>query len=398
MNKLNVLFVPSWYPSVENPVEGIFFEQQADALKKKGLNVGILLPPIIKNLNWKYVRNIFKYFEKPIIKKENYNGNRIYSITANGMTKISWIQQIFFKYAGKKLFNKYLSENPKPDVIHAHSAMWGGIFSFRIKKKYKIPYVVTEMMTHYEENKIPLKLFPLLRNVFKNADSRLMVSPQLGKILENKLEENVKPWQWVPYSAEDYFFNTLSRDAGGNNHSKFRFLNIGMMDEDDRKGHEILLSAFAGKFVNQNDVELVIIGEGPHRKYLEDLTAKLKINEQVIFKGIITNGNLAKEISDCDVFVFPSNIETSGVVVVDALACGKPVIATKCNGPECFITKDNGLVVPKSNPELLGEAMESIKNNIKDYSTEIIKDDCYKRFSSDVIADRLLEIYNDILE
>jgi len=220
----------------------------------------------------------------------------------------------------------------------------------------------------------------------------------LGKILENKLEENVKPWQWVPYSAEDYFFNTLSRDAGGNNHSKFRFLNIGMMDEDDRKGHEILLSAFAGKFVNQNDVELVIIGEGPHRKYLEDLTAKLKINEQVIFKGIITNGNLAKEISDCDVFVFPSNIETSGVVVVDALACGKPVIATKCNGPECFITKDNGLVVPKSNPELLGEAMESIKNNIKDYSTEIIKDDCYKRFSSDVIADRLLEIYNDILE
>jgi glycosyltransferase involved in cell wall biosynthesis len=352
-------------------------------------------PTIINYLNKENVKKIFDIFNKPIIKTENYNGNRIYSIAVNGITRIFWIHQLFFKYACKKLFIKYLSENPNPDIIHAHAAVWGGIFSFHINKKYKIPYVLTEMMTHFEENKIPLKIFPLLRKVFRNASSRLVVSPQLGKILEDKLGNSVKPWQWVPYSAEDYFFNSDNPNAGEIRISKFRFLNIGMMDENDRKGHEILLSAFAKKFVSKDDVELVIVGDGPHKKYLEELASKLKISGQVTFKGIITNENLAKEISNCNVFVFSSIIETAGVVVVDALACGKPVVATECNGPECFITKDNGLLVPKSNPELLGEAMLSIKNNINDYNIEIIKDDCYKRFSSGVIAEKLIEIYNE---
>ena len=335
MRKLNVLIVPSWFPSKESPVEGVFFEQQIEALKKKGLNVVVILPPDIKNyLNKKNIKKIFEIFDKPVMNKVNYNGNRIYSIEVNGITRINWIHQLFFKNASKKLFNKYLSENSKPDIIHAHAALWGGIFSYYIKKKNNIPYVVSEMMTHYEENRIPLKLFPLLGKVFGNAASRLVVSPQLGKILEDKIGNNAKPWLWIPYSAEDYFFNAIHTEAGDVTKAKFRFLNIGMMEEDDRKGHKVLLSAFAKKFVNDNNAEVVIIGDGPLRKHLEEFALELKISERVIFKGIVTNENLAKEISKCDVFVFPSNIETSGVVVTDALACGKPVIASECNGPE----------------------------------------------------------------
>ena len=273
----------------------------------------------------------------------------------------------------------------------------GGLFSYFIKKKYNISYVLTEQMTHYEENKIPLNMFPILKKVFGNADSRITVSPQLGKILEEKLGNNVIPWDWIPYSAEDIFFNSNNHDAGDSGKPKFRFLNIGMMDENDRKGHEILLKAFAKKFAGKNDVELVIIGDGPNRNNLENISTNLNISSQVIFKGILTNENLANEISKCNVFVFPSIVETSGVVVVDALAGGKPVVATECNGPECFITKDNGIIVPKSNPDLLAEAMESIKNNINDYNPEAIKSDCYNRFSSGVIADKLINIYNNIL-
>jgi glycosyltransferase involved in cell wall biosynthesis len=397
MSNLNVLVVPSWYPSIENPVEGIFFEYQVESLKKKGLNTGIILPPVINNLEKKNINNLKKYFYKPVIKTEIYNGNKLYSVSAFGVTRIFLMHRLFFRRAGIKLFEKYLSENPRPDIIHAHSAIWGGIFAYFIKMRYNIPYLITEQMTHYEENKIPLNMFPLLKKVFKNADARLTVSPQLGKVLENKLGKNVIPWQWLPYSAEDIFFNASNHKDDENRNSKFRFLNIGMMDEDDRKGHKILLSAFAEKFAGKKDVELAIIGDGPNRKQLEELASNLKINEQVIFKGIVTDENLADEISKCDVFVFPSKIETSGVVVVDALACGKPVVATECNGPECFITKDNGLLVTKSNPELLGEAMESIRNNIKEYLPEKIKEDCFNKFSSGVVAEKLSKIYNKIL-
>ena len=394
MSELNVLVVPSWYPSVENPNNGIHFEQQIESLKRKGVNTGIILPPDIISLRKNNFKNYIRYFEKPIISIDNYNGNKIYKISVNGITRFSRFYQTYFRLASEKIFAKYLSENPKPDIIHAHSAYLGGIFSFFIKMKYKIPYVITEHITHFGENKVPLKLIPLLRKVFNRADTRIMVSPQLGKTLEAIFGKNVKPWIWIPNMIPDKYFKTHEDKTGKVMHSKFRFLNIGMMEEDDRKGHKILLKALAEKFSNDKNVELVIIGDGPNRKFLMNMASELKISEQVIFRGSISNDNIASEINKSDVCVISSHIETFGVVALEALAYGRPVVATESGGPECIITKDNGILVPKANPKLLGEAMLNIKNNIKDFNPEIIKDDCYNRFSSSVVAEKLIELYN----
>jgi glycosyltransferase involved in cell wall biosynthesis len=170
-----------------------------------------------------------------------------------------------------------------------------------------------------------------------------------------------------------------------------------MMHEYDQKGHVDLLVAFASKFKSQRDVELVVVGDGPHKQYLQDLVYKLQISDQVIFKGMIRNENIIEEFQDSNIFVLSSHYETFGVVVIEALACGKPVIATKCGGPECILTKDNGLLVDPFKPELLGEAMLNIKNKINDYNSTLIKDDCYKRFSSTVVAKKLIQIYRKIL-
>ncbi len=203
------------------------------------------------------------------------------------------------------------------------------------------------------------------------------------------------PLEWVPNIAEDRFFNTLDFEEKKNN--KFRFLNVGLMDEYDQKGHEDLLVAFAGKFKSENDVELVIVGDGPHKQYLEELAYKLHINNQVIFKGMIKHENIVNEIHKSDIFVLSSHYETFGVVIIEALACGKPVVATKCGGPECIITDENGLLVDSKNPNLLGEAMLSLKKNIKNYDPDLIKDDCYRKFNSKIVAEKLINIYSKTL-
>ncbi len=102
MNKLNVLFIPSWYPSEQNPVAGVFFEHQVQALKKKGVNVGIILPPIVKNyLNKKNLIHIYRIFKKPFIQINNYNGNDVYTISINGITRIFWLHLFFFQLCYK---------------------------------------------------------------------------------------------------------------------------------------------------------------------------------------------------------------------------------------------------------------------------------------------------------
>jgi len=98
------------------------------------------------------------------------------------------------------------------------------------------------------------------------------------------------------------------------------------------------------------------------------------------------------------VFVLSSHYETFGVVAIEALACGTPVIATRCGGPECFLNEGDGLLVPPRNPAALAVAMQQLRNNIERYERASIAAACRKRFGGQVLAEKLTKIYTDVLD
>ena len=98
------------------------------------------------------------------------------------------------------------------------------------------------------------------------------------------------------------------------------------------------------------------------------------------------------------VFVLSSRAETFGVVCIEALSQGLPNIATICGGPEEFINKNNGILIPSDNVEALQNAMRDIYKNYYQYNHKAIADECLSKFAPKVIAQQLTEIFERVIK
>lgn len=126
-----------------------------------------------------------------------------------------------------------------------------------------------------------------------------------------------------------------------------------------QKGFDVLIKAFSRSNF-RNKIKLIILGEGKERKSLERLIDKLNLKEQVLLCGKVDNPFIYMKYAKF--FVLSSRFEGFGIVIIEALACGVPVIATDCeSGPSEIIENEkNGLLIPVEDEKALKEAMERL--------------------------------------
>ena len=384
---MHILVIPSWYPTESYPSYGLFCYQQAHALKKMGHKVGVIFPELEK------ISSIFKprRFGKITIESPDY-------VPTYKSRPICWLPKIpngyayLWKKAGATLFKKYIREQGVPDVIHVHTALWAGYLASEIKTKYGIPYLITEHNTAFARKNFKPWHIGMMKKIYQNASARVMVSPQLGELVESVVGDCVKPLQVIPnFIVEDFCKGHLGKSKEG---TKFTFINIAELAE--KKGHFNLLSAFANKFKNNESIQLKIGGLGRLKKKLIQFSIDLGIDQQVIFLGHLNRDQVCQELLAADVFVLSSLYETFGIVVIEALACGKPVIATICGGPEGIVTTKNGLLVEPGSISELGEAMVTIKKNIENYSKNSIREDCLSLYGEKKVMGQVEEILKNI--
>ena len=109
-----------------------------------------------------------------------------------------------------------------------------------------------------------------------------------------------------------------------------------------------LLHAFAAL---HGEPRLIIFGDGPESGALRALCAELGLYSRVSFRGHCPREELAEAYAAADCFVLASRSETFGVAYIEAMAAGLPVIATRCGGPEDFVTEENGILIPVDDEE-----------------------------------------------
>lgn len=383
---MHVLILPSWYPRNSEDIGGSFFREQAIALRKNGCKVGVIHLELRSIKSWMSIFNGQKN-----INIENDNGIQTYR--AHG---INWFPRThsatnkLIEWYGLRVYKQYVRENGRPDVVHVHSILNAGLIASKIFKKEKISYVVTEHSSIFASGKIDIKKEKMARKIAIFAKHRFAVSDEFCKLLNKKIGVANVRWEKMPNSVSQTF---IDEPLNNKERDHFKFINVALMNEN--KMQKNIIYAFS-EIRKRWDVRLKIVGDGPLRERLESLAKELNIQDSVQFTGMLLRDQVMKSISEADAFVLSSRYETFGVVIIEALALGKPVIATRCGGPESIVEDKDGILVPVDDVNALSAAMEELIVQKEKYNPIAIRESCIARYSEASISRRLIEIYASI--
>ncbi|MBM6838532.1 glycosyltransferase, partial [Clostridium saudiense] len=168
------------------------------------------------------------------------------------------------------------------------------------------------------------------------------------------------------------------------NKKGFRFFSLGLLNK--KKGMDLLIDAFNNHREILSQCELYIGGDGEERASLQRTIEQYGLNDKIKLIGKLCREEVAYHMSNCDCFVLASRFETFGIVYLEAMIYGKPVIATKTGGPDTFVNDENGILVPVNDVNLLGEAIVKMANRINDYDADKISNFCKENFSEEAVC------------
>ncbi|GAM16239.1 glycosyltransferase [Mesobacillus selenatarsenatis] len=382
---MHILIIPSWYSSDENPVLGSFFKEQAIALKDNGFKITVAYTET-KSMFSKDVFDFCKYGYKKSYETDvstyRYKALNYLPLIKNGTNFI-----IYKKL--DLLLKKIIEDRGKPDVIHLHSFVGAGYAVEKLSRKYKIPYVITEHHTGFSRGIFSENQLSVLKKVLEQSEEIIAV----GRGLYNDLKEYTsKEISIIPNMVDINKFKKMDIYKKDNN--CFYFLSVGFLTY--KKGFDILIKALSR--LNMLDVKLLIGGDGEERVHLENLVKDLGLEERVEFLGALSREEVNKYMNVCDAFVLPSRHETFGVVFIEALAVGKPIIASSCEGPLDIVNENNGLIVPIENTAELAKAMKYLFFNRKEYDEVKIRTDCINKYSNEAVIEKLASLYQRVLK
>lgn len=381
---MHVMFIPSWYDNDRNKVHGSFFREQATKLQEAGVKITVAYNEI-----WPLTL-IGKIKEKSGLYFNIEKGLRTYRYkNYNFIPKHPLMFNIFDKRM-EKLYKEIVKKEGKVDIIHAQSSLWGGISASYIAKKYNIPLVITEHSSIKRGKYVRKSYYKRIVDSYKSADAIIVV----GNGLKNEIEEltNRRDIKVIGNLVDLSLFDI--RDIKDNK-DEFIFFSLAFLEGE--KGFDTLIKSFSRKFKNKK-ARLIIGGDGSQREWLEGIAKSENIESQVTFVGALSREEVSKYMNKCDAFVLASRYETFGVVYIEALASGKPVIGTFNGGAEGIINENVGILTEIDNVDKLSDAMEYIEKNYKKYNKESLRKYCTQKFSSNVIINKIINVYKELMK
>jgi len=130
---------------------------------------------------------------------------------------------------------------------------------------------------------------------------------------------------------------------------------------------------------------------------LRGLASELGLDANVEFVGMKPPGEVASFMRESSLLVLSSRSETFGAVLIEAMACGTPVLATRCGGPEEIVTDEVGRLVPKEDVEALATAILEMTSESARYDSGLLRRYAVENFSWEKIADRTVDLYQRAL-
>lgn len=296
--------------------------------------------------------------------KEIKDIDGIHVIGTKGLN-IPGVRGLMFKKNAKKALENLL-EKEDIDIIHGHYLFPAGAAAVEVGKKHNIKtYVTAHGSDMFELYKSQPFMRSTIRNILKDADVVLAVSNSLRHEIIATGVVGIANKTKISWNSVDIDkFSSKENDSFKNEYKltdKPIVLFVGNLIK--RKNVESLLEA---KKIANTDYHLVIVGDGPLSKKLKKKVEDENIHD-VLFTG--SRNDVENIIPSCDVLVLPSFSESFGLVLIEALACGKPVIGSDVGGITEIIDDNVGLLI---NPNKVSSIAKAIDKLIGDEDLRIV--------------------------
>jgi L-malate glycosyltransferase len=378
-----VLVLPSWYPTERYPMGGIFCQEQARALNtSEAVDVVVLYVDRAPVLQWlRSLRRRSRF--------GNEAGLRVYR-TAIPRLPLIWP----LPYVLWALFSAWRLSRLgfKPDIVHAHVALPAGLAGVLMKRLLGVRLVVTEHTGPFSM---------LMRNRFAAFATRFALqSADRVVVVSKSLRDQI--WAYpqlrrliniVPNVVDTRAFSIPRAPRA--EAASTRLLFIGEMDTSI-KGVDYLLGAVALLRRRGVELQLDLVGRGRNRTEYEALARRLGVDDVCRFLGVVPHEEVARLMSKADLFVLPSLAETFGVVLVEALSSGLPVVATRAGGPEEIVTPDVGVLVESADSAALAEGIFDVISRLDEFPAEHLREVAEGRYGQASVAGRLVTLYKQV--
>ena len=389
--RYKVLFLPSWYPSRVHPVSGIFIKRHAQAVSKY-CDVAVLYIRSIKDLKG-------KTYDVEYCEEDGIPTVRVYYKRVNSnplFQPIEFARYIKSAYLGLKIIKEKFG---RPDIVHVNVVFPAGILALILKLLKKIPYIVSEHTSiylfadsRYKNSSLIMKLITYL--IIKNSQVVTTVSTALKEaMLGHRLSNR---YYVIPNVVEIDIKQIIPKNI---KKQKKKIVHISLLNDKEKNVSGILNALHSIiQDKRRNDFELHIIGDGVDRQKLEDLAKKLNLlNSYVFFWGMKKPEEVYRFLQISDFLITNSNFETFSVATAEAIACGIPVIATKCGGPEDFVTEEVGILIEPGNQKQLEEAILYMLDNCDKYDKKKLIEYAKSRFSYEVVGKQFYDLYTYVI-
>jgi glycosyltransferase involved in cell wall biosynthesis len=384
----NILFIASWYPGRVNEFDGDFVERHAKCIS---LYNKVFVAYVVKDENIKD--------GKTVVEKE-ISGNLItykaYYPYSN--SRIGWIEKIhsnrlYFRLH-LQIFKSIVKEYGRPDITHLNMLMKGGVIAWWLKKRYKLPYVLSENWTGYYPERKPgyrdKSFFYqfLSRLVYKNCDYALPVSRDLGERM-NQLLGKI-PYKVIPNVVDTCLFYPDFE----NKNTKTRLVHASTLGY--HKNIWGILHVTEKLFQQRKDFEFHLIGPASS-DIIEWTKDHGLLNNCIFFKGLIPYDKVAGEVRNSDALIMFSRYENLPCIILEALTCGIPVLSTDVGGIKEIITMQNGILIRSEHEDELLNGMNQILDSINKYDKRKISLSAKNTFSYEVAGRQFDEVYKKVL-
>ena len=371
---MKVVFLARWYPHKYDPMFGLFVQRHAEAAALYNDITVVYVHPD------EQARNNFEI--------ERSTENKVDTI------------RIYYKKKGKlssawryyHACKKGLQLAGRPDLIHVHVLTRMGVVAYLQKLFHRTPYLITEHWSRY----LPGNDFHgflrkwATRVVVRNAAMVTTVTENLAQAMQS---HGLKSPRYVtlPNVVDLNLFQPLPH------HNEIpKIIHISCF-EDKSKNISGLLEALMMMKDKGTAFQAVLIGEGMDLEAMKAKATALQLDDRVVFTGLLQGPNLVDALASGDFLVLSSHYENMPVVILEALACGLPVVSTQVGGIAEMVNESNGILVPKDDTKALASAMEQCCKTYQNYDPQVLRNQVVEQYGYESVGKLLDQWYREVI-